>query len=342
MASAGHPSPNSKRTERGLRRRPSRVSFTQDAKGPNDVDGGRQDLPSRRKVVVQTISPSDDAPSSHTTSSPTADKPDDELLKKAKGFIDELYQQIIALDNKYSCFEYHREKMVFYLAVQQKHEYVSRHIKDLNRSKGRGATQAEDEAISRKLQKAKAEIARVDLEVNQAIEDLQRAHRELVKQKEKGFGVGGIINDKPNVDIEAFSENILKILSICAIHKMIDVLSYLNKAVEALHKLCNTYNGEEISKLKEEYNQLLKDRKRLQQRQQSASEQASTATTKSTANPDTYHSNVVKLYQRAENMRYQENANSQWRKLSVSGGRKLEAPGDAKIVECISATPIIP
>ncbi|KAL5481142.1 hypothetical protein ACEPAI_10083 [Sanghuangporus weigelae] len=289
MASTGNPSPNSKRTERAEQRRTSRVSFATETKGSNVVDGGRRALPSRPKV---DIPPSDHAPSSHTTSGPVADKPDDEFLKRAKGFIDELYQQHIVLDTKHRCLEYYREKVVFYLGDEQK-------CLDSRSKKGK--------------------------QRSPSIDDLQRAHRELVKYKEKGFGADGNSNDKPNADIEAFSENILNVLPRSLIGGRIDVLSYLNKAVEALRKLCNTYNGKEISKLKEEYHQLLKDRKQLQQRQQSASEQASTATTKSTANPDLYHSNVVKLYQRAENMRYQEDADSQLRKdLTAKLDRQME------------------
>ncbi|KAL5522917.1 hypothetical protein ACEPAF_1184 [Sanghuangporus sanghuang] len=342
MASAGNPPPNSKRTERGVRRRPSRVNFTQENKGSNDANSGRGALPSRPKVAVQSISPSDHASNSHTASSPVPEKPDDELLKRAKGVIDELYQQYITLDTKYRCFEYYREKVVFYLAEEQKHVYVSRHIKDLNRSRGRGATQAEDEAITRRIRKAKAEIQKVDLEV---IEDLRRAHHELVKQKEKGFGVAENSNDKANATAQAFSENILKVVSICPIDKTIDVLSYLNKAVGLLRSLRNTYNGEKVLMLEEEIEKLLKEHKRVQQQQQTANGQASTATTKSTADPDTHHSNVVKLYQRAENMRHQENANSQLRihRYNLTAKldrqmekterlrRKLEAPADAGI-----------
>ncbi|KAL5481144.1 hypothetical protein ACEPAI_10085 [Sanghuangporus weigelae] len=329
MASAGNPSPDSKRTERGLRHRLSRVSLTHGAKGSNDANSSRGDLPSRRpKLRIQPISPSDHAPSSHTTPSPTADKPDDEFLERAKVFIDELYQPYKFAMSKYFYFDSHRGKVVLYLAARQKREYVSRHKKE------------------------KAEIKRVDLEVNQAIEDLQRAHRELVKQKEKGFDADGHSNDKPNADTEAFSENILKVLPICTIDKTVDVLSYLNKAVEALRNLFVTYNRTEILELRGEYEKL--DSKRLERRQQSASEQVSTATTKSTADP--YHSNVVKLHQKAENMRRRENEKDKLRihRYNLTAKldrqmektdrlrRKLEASRNATMVEYISAPPIIP
>ncbi|KAL5498895.1 hypothetical protein ACEPAH_1413 [Sanghuangporus vaninii] len=314
MASAGNSSPDSRRTERALRRRSSRVSFTQDTKDSSDANGGKGTLPIRPKVAVTTISPSDyaSASNSRTTSRPVSDEADDGLLERAKESIDELYQQYITLDTKYRCFEYHREKLVLYLAEQQKYDCVSRHIKDLNRSRDKAKTQAEDEAITRKIRKARAEIQKLNLEVNGTFEDLQRAHRELVKQKKKGFGAGGNINDKPNATTQAFSENILKVVSISPIDATIVVLSYLNKTVGKLRDLCNTYDGGKIFMLKGEY-ELLKQRKRLQQRQQTASGQASTATTKSTADLDTHHSNVAKLYEMAENMIHQENANSQLR-----------------------------
>ncbi|KAL5481147.1 hypothetical protein ACEPAI_10088 [Sanghuangporus weigelae] len=298
MASAGNPSPDSKRTERGLRHRLSRISFTQSANGSNDANGG----------------------------SPAADKLDDELLKTAKGFIDELYQQYIVIATKRRCFEHYREKVVLYLAARQKREYVSRHKKE------------------------KAEIKRASLELKDAVKDLQRAHREVVEQKDMGFGADGNSNDKPNADTEAFSENILKVLPICPIDKTIDVLSYLNKAVDALDKLYNTYNWGEAYKLRREYYQL--DSKRLELRQQSTSEQASAATTRRTA--VLYHSDVVKLHRSAKDMKHQEDADYQSRiyRYNLTAKldrqfekterlrRKLEAPADAG-VEVITVTPNI-
>ncbi|KAL5522822.1 hypothetical protein ACEPAG_8840 [Sanghuangporus baumii] len=315
MASAGNPSSDSNSTERGLRHRLSRISLTQ---GANDANAGRAALASRPRPRIQTVSPSDHTPSSHnTTSSPTADRSDDELLKRAKVFTDELYQPYKFAMSKYFYFDRYRGKVVLYLAARQKHAYVSRHTKN------------------------EAEIERVNLEVQDTIEDLERTHSE--EKKEKGFGADGSSNDKSNADTEAFSENILKVLPICPIDKMIYVLSYLNKAIAALRKLCNTHKEEEISTLKEEYHQLLKDHRRLQQQQQSASQQAfNAATIKRTAYR--FHSNVVELYQRAKHARHLEDEDYQlridryhltdklYRQMQKTERlrRKLESPADAK------------
>ncbi|KAL5522820.1 hypothetical protein ACEPAG_8838 [Sanghuangporus baumii] len=278
----------SKRTEHSDQHRRSRVSFATGTKGPNYAHGGRIVRPSRPKG---DIPPSDHGPSA---SSPVADKSDDDLLWTAKGFIDELYQQHIVLDTKHRCLEYCREQVIFYLGNEQKRL-------DSTTKKGKKR--------------------------NTSIDGLQQAHRELVKQKERGFGASRNSSDKPSADVEAFSGNILKVqVSMGRIGERIEVLSYLNKAVELLRELCNTYNRAEILELRGEYEEL--DSKRLERRQQSASQQASTATTKSTA--DLHHSSVVKLYQRAKSMRHQE-ANSQLRdSLTAKLDRQMKKTEDLR------------
>ncbi|KAL5522825.1 hypothetical protein ACEPAG_8843 [Sanghuangporus baumii] len=281
MTSTGNHSRDSKHKEHGLRHRLSRMSLTQGARGSNDAEAGRGALASRPKVRIQTVSPSNHTTSSHATSSPTADRSDDELLERARVFIDELYQPYKFAISKYFYFDTLREKVVLYLAARQKREYVSRHTKK------------------------EAEIERVDLEVKKAIKDLEREHREHVERKEVGFGADGHSNNKLNADTEAFSENTLKVLPECPINKVIDVLSYLSKAVEALDKLFVTYNRTGILELVREYEKL--DSERREQRQQSAGEQASTATIKSLSTADSYRSNVVELYRKAEDMSRREN-----------------------------------
>ncbi|KAL5522830.1 hypothetical protein ACEPAG_8848 [Sanghuangporus baumii] len=267
MASSGNNAPNSDGAKRGLRHRLSRISLTQGSKGSDDAKAASGTLASRPKIRIQPVSPSDHAPSSSATPSPTstADIPDKELLERAKRFTDEY----TVLMKKRDCFQHYRGKVILYLAARQKREkYVSQNKKEDSEIKG---------------------------EVTNARKALQQAHLKLVEEKEKSFGTDRNSNDKRNTDTEAFSENILQVLKsrICPIDKAIEVLSYLNKAVETLDKLCNTYKMDVF--------QLRLDCERLEwQQQQSVSEHASTTTTKMTA--DTYHSKCEELYRKSKDM----------------------------------------
>ncbi|KAL5522915.1 hypothetical protein ACEPAF_1182 [Sanghuangporus sanghuang] len=306
--SAGNASASSGRTERASKRRGGHHNRNS-AQG---ATGNESVLPGRSKAHTPNA-PSERVELSHTSAGRIPDKrKEEELLNETKSIADELYMEYIVPLTKYHCFVRLRAEVIGCLKAQQDAESSSRYVEEVKesvkaaqreakggKSTGMGTTEAgQVGATFEDLKKAQHHKTEADLAQNAAFKSLHKAHLEVVKHNENGFGAGGKSQDKADLAIEEFSRTVFLAVTKSPIFYSIEVLSILNHAVGALDKLRDTYSRKDILRLKSEIEHLIKKHRQLQRQEQSNKQ--------GIRDLEQHHLEVEKLHETAKKIRDQE------------------------------------